>query len=126
MRLSSLSPEILPATLADALRAIGIVSDADLFFSATAQEIWRKLPPDLMPLSEFEFCVRAVMLWCAVPRTTVVGVGDSTSGESGITVGADDLDYLLGETLRDSAVEISGRQGSMTAVRSPLPEMLYL
>lgn len=126
MRLSSLSPEILPAALVDALRALGIVSDADLFFSATAQEIWRKLPPDLMPLSEFEHCVRAVMLWHAVPRSTMVGISDSASGELKTTVGVGDLDHLLGDTLRDSVVEISGRQGSMTSVRSPLSEMPYL
>lgn len=123
MRLSSLSPGILPTTLVDALQALGIVSDADLLFSATAQEIWRKLPPGLMSLSEFECCIRAVMLRCAVPRSTVVGVSDSMSGEPGISVGIDILDGLLGETLRDSVVEVSGRHGSATAVRSSLSEM---
>ena len=63
------------------------------------------------------------MLRCAMPRSTVVGVGDSVSGEPGISVGIEDLDGLLGETLRDSVVEVSGRHGSMTAVRSSLPEM---
>lgn len=121
MRLSSLSPEVLPTTLVDALRPLGIVSDADLLFSATALEIWRKLPPDLMALSEFEHCVKAVMLQCAVPCFAAIEVdGRPGSDEPKLETptGAGDLDNLLRTTLRDSVVEVSGRRGSGAAVRS--------
>jgi len=119
MRLSSLSPEVLPATLVDALRTHGIVSDADLFFSATTSEIWRKLPPDLMPLSEFERCVKAVLLLCAAcgfvaPEVDRRPASDQLKPETSTGVG--DLDDLLGTTLRDSVVEVSGRHGSGAAV----------
>jgi len=119
MRLSSLSPEVLPTTLVDALRTLGIVSDVDLFFSAATLEIWRKLPPDLMPLSEFEHCVKAVMLRCAVPGFVPIEV-DGRSGLDQLkpetSTGIGDLDDLLGATLRNSVVEISGRRGSGAAV----------
>jgi RAD51-like protein 3 len=120
MRLSSLSPQFLSPTLVDALRVLEIVSDADLFFSATPLELWRKLPPDLIKFSEFERCVKAVMLRCAVPgsfateldkRSLPVRLKPETS--SGINV----LDNLLGATLRDSVVEISGRHGGAATVR---------
>jgi len=119
MRLSSLSPEVLPTTLIDALRTHGIVSDADLFFSATTLEIWRKLPPNLMPLSEFERCVKAVLLLCAVPgfvthEVDKRSVSDQLKPETSTGVG--NLDHLLGTTLRDSVVEVSGRHKSGTAV----------
>jgi hypothetical protein len=119
MRLSSLSPEVLPTTLVDALRTLGIVSDADLLFSAPALEIWRKLPPDLIPLFEFEGCVKAVMLRCAVPGLVASEVGGrpvTNQLKSEISTGVGDLDNLLGTTLRDSVVEISGRHGSGAAV----------
>jgi len=119
MRLSSLSQDLLPTTLVDALRTLGIVSDADLFFSATALEVWRKLPPDLMSLSEFEHRVKAVMLRCAVPGCVATEVGGRTIPDQlkhDVTTGADDLDNLLGTTLRESVVEISGRHGSGAAV----------
>ena len=114
MRLSSLPPEVLPSTLVDALRTLGIVSDADLFFSATVLEIWRKLPPDLMPLFEFERCVKAVMALCAVPGHVAAEVDDRLKPE--ISTGIANLDNLLGTTLRDSVVEISGRHGSGAVV----------
>lgn len=120
MRLSSLSPEVLPAALVDALRTLGIVSDADLFFSATPLEIWRKLPPDLIPLSTFERCVEAVMLRCAVPglvASEVDGRPGTTRLEPETSTGVCDLDNLLGTTLQGSVVEISGRHGSGAAVR---------
>ena len=119
MRLSSLSPEILPITLVDALRTLGIVSEADLLFSATTLEIWRKLPQDLIALSEFECCAKAAMVRCAVPGF-VAGevderpVSDRLKPET--STGISDLDNLLGATLRDSVVEVSGRHGSGTAV----------
>ena len=119
MRLSSLSQDLLPATLVDALRALGIVSDADLFFSATTLEVWRKLPPDLISLSEFESRVKAVMLRCAVPGFVATGVGERSVSDQlkhDITTGVDSLDNLLGATLRESVVEISGRHGSGAAV----------
>lgn len=119
MRLSSLSPQILSPTLIDHLRALGVVSDADLFFSATPLEIWRKLPPDLMPFSEFERCVKAVMLRCAVPGF-VPAEGDkrpvSDQSTPKISSGIGNLDDLIGTTLGDSVVEISGRQGGATTV----------
>jgi len=120
MRLSSLSQELLPITLVDALRTLGIVSDADLFFSATALEVWRKLPPDLISLSEFERLVKAVMIRCAVPgffATEVEERPPPNQLKPGITTGVDNLDNLLGATLRESVVEISGRHGSGTVVR---------
>lgn len=120
MRLSSLSPRFLSATLVDALRLLGVVSDADLFFSATPLEIWRKLPPHLITFSEFERCVRAVMLRCAVPGSVAteveerpLSVRSKPESSSGINV----LDNLLGATLRDSVVEISGRHGVAATVR---------
>jgi len=116
MRLSSLSQELLPTTLVDALRTLGIVSDADLFFSATTLEVWRKLPPDLMSLSEFERHVKAVMIRCAVPGFVAREVGERPHPKPGITTGVDNLDNLLGDTLRESVVEISGRHGSGAAV----------
>ncbi|KAF9791121.1 hypothetical protein BJ322DRAFT_428476 [Thelephora terrestris] len=114
MRLSSFSPELLPSALVDALRALGIVSDADLFLSATPLEIWRKLPPDLMPFSEFERCVKAVMLRCALPGVVAAQVDERrpASDQFKPETGVGNLDGLLGTTLRDSVVEISGRQGS--------------
>lgn len=117
MRLSSLSPEFLPATLVDALRTLGIVSDADLFFSATTLEVWRKLPPDLVALSEFERLVRAVMLQCAVSGFVATElVSDQLKPD--VTTDVGNLDNLLGTTLRESVVEISGRHGGEAAVRS--------
>ena len=119
MRLTSLSPEVLPTSLVDALRTLGIVSDADLFFSATTLEVWRKLPPDLLPLLEFERCVKAVMLLCAVPgsvATEVYGRPAPNQSEPETFTGVGDLDNLLGTTLQDSVVEISGRHGSGAAV----------
>lgn len=119
MRLSSLSPEVLPATLVDALRTVGIVSDADLFFSASALEIWRKLPLGLMPLSEFERCVRAVMHRCAVPCSVAAEVHERLSPDQlkpETATGVSDLDNLLGTTLQGSVVEISGRNGSGVTV----------
>lgn len=119
MRLSSLSPEILSTSLVDALRALGIVSDADLCLSATPLEIWRKLPPDLMPLSDFERCVRAVMLRCAPPGFVAAQVDESAVSDQskpGTATGVEDFDNLLGTTLRDSVVELSGRQGSAATV----------
>ena len=118
MRLSSLSPQLLPATLVDALRALGIVSDADLFFSATPLDIWRKLPPVSMPFPEFERCVKAVMLQCAVPGFLATEVDECPeSDQSGAeTSGIGDLDNLLGQTLRDSVLEISGRQAGAATV----------
>ena len=121
MRLSSLSQEILPTALVDALRTLGIVSDADLFFSATPLEVWRKLPPGLMSLSEFERRVKAVMIQCAVPGFVATEAGGRPAPDQvkpGITTGVDNLDNLLGATLRESVVEISGRHGSGAAVRS--------
>ena len=118
MRLSSLSPQILSATLVDALRALGIVSDADLLFSATSLEIWRKLPPDTTPFSEFERCVKAVMVRCAVPGFAATElferlVPNQLKPETSFGIG--NLDDLLGATLQDSVVEISGRQrGAVT------------
>ena len=119
MRLSSLSPEILPTTLVDALQTLGIVSDADLFFSATALEIWRKLPLDLMPLSEFERFMKVVMLRCAVSGFVANEVDErplSNQTRPEASTGVGDLDNLLGTTLRDSVVEVSGRHGSGAAV----------
>lgn len=119
MRLSSFSPQILSPPLVDALRALGIVSDADLFFSATPLEIWRKLPPDLIPFSEFERCVDAVMLSCAVPGSVAAeldGRALSDQSKPDISSGIGDLDDLLGGTMRDSVVEISGRQGAAATV----------
>jgi hypothetical protein len=127
MRLSSLSPDVLPATLIDALRTLGIVSDADLFFSATPLEIWRKLPPNSVPLSEFERCVKTVMLQCSVPgfiAAEVDGRPVSNPLEPEIPTGVGDLDQLLGTTLQDSVVEISGRSRSITAVRAPIISLL--
>ena len=122
MRLTSLSPEVLPTPLVDALRALGVVSEADLLFSATTLEIWRKLPQHLMPLFEFERCVNAVMLLCAVPGSVAAAEVDERpapdQSESETPTGVADLDNLLGTTLRDSVVEISGRHGSGAAVRA--------
>ena len=120
MRLSSLSQELLPTTLVDALRTLGIVSDADLFFSGTTLEVWRKLPPDLIPLSEFESRVKAVMIQCAVPGFVATEVEARLSPNQlkpGVITGVDNLDNLLGATLRESLVEISGRHGNGAAVR---------
>lgn len=125
MRLSSLSPEVIPTTLVDALRTLGIVSEADLFFSATVPEFWRKLPPDLVPLSELERCVKAVMNRCAVPRFPATGADErplSDESKPEIPTGLSDLDNLLGTTLQDSVIEVSGRHGSGAAVRSSLFE----
>ncbi|KAF9646453.1 hypothetical protein BDM02DRAFT_3118568 [Thelephora ganbajun] len=119
MRLSSLSPEVLPAVLVDALRALGIVSDADILFSATTLEIWRKLPPDLITLSKFERYVKAVMFRCSVPGFVAAEVDGRTVSDRlkpEISTGVGDLDSLLGTTLRDSVVEISGRRGNAAAV----------
>ena len=119
MRLSSLSPELLPATLIDALRTLGIVSDADLFFSATTLEVWRKLPPDLVSLSEFERRVKAVMLRCAVSGFVAPEVGEDSAPNQlkpDIATGVGKLDDLLGATFQQSVVEISGRHGSGAAV----------
>jgi hypothetical protein len=120
MRLSSLSTEVLPATLADALQTLGIVSDTDLFFSATVPEIWRKLPPGLVPLSEFEGCVKAVMDRCAVPRFITTGAASPDELTPETSTGVGGLDNLLGKTLQDSVVEVSGRHGSGAAVRPSL------
>lgn len=128
MRLSSLSPDFLPTTLVDALRTLGIVSGADLCFSATLLEIWRRLPPDLMPLSQFECCARAVMARCAMPGLAASELdGRPVSGESKpeTSTGVGDLDNLLGTTLRDSVVEVSGRNGSGTSVRPPFLKCPY-
>lgn len=121
MRLSSLPHELLPPSLTDALRTIGIVSDADLFLSATPLEIWRKLPPNLMSFSEFERSVKAVMLRCAVSGFVATEVEEdpvSDKFKPETCTGVGDLDNLLGATLRDSVVEISGPRGSATTVRS--------
>lgn len=129
MRLSSLSSEVIPTTLVDALRTLGIVSEADLFFSATVPEIWRKLPPDLIPLSDLERCVKAVMDRCAVPRFPVNGAdGRPLSDESKpeTSTGLGDLDNLLGTTLQDSVIEVSGRHGSGAAVRSSFLRHFFL
>ena len=118
MRLSSLSPELLPTDLVEALRALGIASDADLF-SSTPLEIWRKLPPGFMSLLEFERCMKAVMLRCAIPGFIATEVGQrspSVQLKPETSAGVRDLDSLLGTTLRDSVVEISGRHASATAV----------
>jgi len=125
MRLSSLSSEVIPTTLVDALQTLGIVSEADLFFSATVPEIWRKLPPGLVPLSELERCVKAVMNRCAVPRFPATGADErplSDESKPEISTGLGDLDKLLGTTLQDSVIEVSGRHGSGAAVRSSLFE----
>lgn len=120
MRLTSLSPEILPVPLVDALRTLGVVSDADLFFSATTLELWRKLPPDLMPLLEFERCVKAVMVLRAAPGSVAAEVFDEGPASDQLkpetSTGVGDLDDLLGTTLRYSVVEISGRHGSGATV----------
>ena len=119
MRLSSLSPELLPATLVDALRALGIVSDADLFFSATTLEVWRKLPPDLMSLSDFERCAKAVMIRCAVSGFIAPEAGQSPESDQlkpDTATGIGKLDDLLGATFQESVVEISGRHGTGAAV----------
>jgi len=126
MRLSSLSPGVLPTTLVDALQTLGIVSEADLLFSASVPGIWRRLPQDLISLSEFEHCVKAVMDRCAVPRFVATGAdGRPLSDESKpeTSTGVWDLDCLLGTTLRDSVVEVSGRHGSRAAVRPSLSEI---
>lgn len=116
MRLSSLSPRILSPALVDALRALGIVSDADLFFSFTPLEIWRKLPPGLIAFSELEHCIQAVMVRCAVPGFVATEVDEPDRCKQETSSGVEDLDGLLGATLRDSVVEISGRQGRAAAV----------
>lgn len=119
MRLSSLSHEVLPQTLVDALRTLGIHSDADLLLSATTLEIWRRLPPDLISFSEFERCVKAVLLRCAVPGFVATEVDKRPASDKlkpEASTGVEDLDNLLGTTLRDSVVEISGRQGSAATV----------
>ena len=126
MRLSSLSPEVLPTTLVDALQTLGIVSEADLLFSATVPGIWRRLPQDLISLSEFERRVKAVMDRCAVPRFVATKVDERPlSDESKLetSTGVGDLDNLLGTTLRGSVVEVSGRHGSGAAVRPSLSEI---
>lgn len=125
MRLSSLPPEILPATLVDALQTLGIVSEADLLFSASVPEVWRKLPSNLIPLSELVHCVKVVMDRCAVPRfvaTRADGRSLSDEQKPETSAGVGDLDNLLGTTLRDSVVEVSGRHGSGASVRSSLSE----
>lgn len=111
MRLASID---LPRHLSDALTALGITSDTDLLFSfGSPLEIWRRLPPGLISLHEFEICVQAVLT-----QTSATSVpSDVLHTQAQVKLGLPSLDAVLEGLLGPRVIELSGDTGSGKSVR---------
>ncbi|OCH86606.1 P-loop containing nucleoside triphosphate hydrolase protein [Obba rivulosa] len=117
MQLRTLIPS-LPQALVDALDAQGIRTDADLLFSSSSTDIFKKLPTGTISLREFNELVAQVTERASAPavRGDEVFTAETKIREDIIDedfhTGLPKLDELLGGLSPPRVVEISGDRGS--------------
>jgi RAD51-like protein 3 len=118
MRLSSLYHDV-PEHLLEALNSLRIVSDVDLLLSSGSPlDIWRRLPPGLLSLQEFNNYVDAILSKASAPGLTAdVLITLETLSDLNFGTGVPKLDALLSDFGANHILEISGDTGSGKSVR---------
>lgn len=109
----------LPTDLLTALTSLGISSDFDLLFNfGSSLEIWRRLPPGLISLQEFERCTKDALAQASAVGVTCDKLYAQAVESSQMKLGLPALDAVLGGVFGPRRVlEISGDHGSGKSVR---------
>ncbi|KAF8211447.1 P-loop containing nucleoside triphosphate hydrolase protein [Mycena galopus ATCC 62051] len=111
MRLAACVPTI-PAHLVSGLETCGIRTDADLLFSGSTLEIFRRLPPGTTTLRELARCTALVANLASVPGQSAADLMKDPNDDD-LLSGLPQLDEILhGLATPGHLIEISGDKGS--------------
>ncbi|KAJ7774212.1 P-loop containing nucleoside triphosphate hydrolase protein [Mycena maculata] len=114
MRLAACVP-VIPAHLVSSLEQCGIRTEADLLFSGSTYDIFRRLPPGTTTLRELAEFTAVVAKLASVPGTSVadlMGAYTESDDDNEFLSGLPQLDELLKVATPRRLIEISGDKGS--------------
>jgi len=119
MRLSAFVPT-LPVDLVTCLEECGIRTEADLLFSGSVLDIFRRLPPgtvSLYELTNYTALVAKMASATGICAVDLLSLADVNQGNDDFLSGVSELDELLGGFGGSRVLEISGDKGSGKTVR---------
>ena len=121
MRLRTVDPP-LPEHLLDVLGELGIKTDADLIFSGTPMDLYKKLPLGTVTLAALTKHINDVVLFVSAPGVRgdkLLEQEETRVGEylQDYSCGVRAIDELMGGFGSSRVVEVSGDRGSGKTVR---------